>query len=471
MSLNIIGGERESLGFSSEVYKKSIRHYLESMGYSQTTDSFIEGHHPDMVFYNREVAPGKEFWIESKATDISVTSEKFRKELMKYLISWLKLPAEQRFTLWIFAQQVSRLNRWKSLFENYDKEQIDDWITTNLSFLSDEEKTVIEKQKNQIYSFFTETKITIAPSSKLDIAAEEKKQTSMLSIGRKANLLLKESERRNKLIEEKNKLITNLLNFSYPKILIKHKTSCSLIEEIYQKFSGSQIPPFMFNGGYLYSFCDIEDLSVFEDILIGNPIFLNSSDFWKSNEQEFVKLLNLHIDKYARSRGLKKYSHNAYFFGLKPNENGEFYERRKISYTKNEIFVSKPMYDKIENARLNYVFHRAVTLYTKILWDQSYIILLPTRHFTSDGKTAIEGVNKDRLDRKFRNPKYNRSDSILRLTLFWKYLLFDQHFENPLFAKWFKNFTFGNLESFNVIGVPESINKNQSSIFDLFGGR
>jgi len=471
MSLNIIGGERESLTFSGEVHKKAIRNYLESLGYSQTTDSYVEGHLPDMIFVNRDVAPGREFWIESKATNVGISEKKFSKGLIGYLISWLKHSQERRFTLMIFAQQVSRLSRWRSLFETYDRELIDDWIQTNISQLTSEEKKFLDSiDKNEIYTFFQNTVITIGLSAKLDIAAEEKRITSSLSLTRKANLLLNESERRNNLIEEKNELITNLLNFEYPQKIFRQKTSCKNIEELYLKTSKSELPPFMLSGEYLYSFCDANDMAVFEDVLVGNPCNLNSQDFLSSNEQEFVKIMNFHIDKYAKCRGLRKFMRTLYFFSLKPNENGDFKERSKLSYTGFRNFVAKPMFDKIDDKKLNYVFHRAVNLSAKIIWGKPYIIILPSRHFTSDGKTPIEGINKDRLDRKYRNPAYNRSEYYLRLTKFWKFCLFDQKFENLLFADWFKDFKFKSLESISVLGIPKSVNKSQSLLSDSFGG-
>ena len=40
MPLIRIGRERESLTFSGEAFKKAVRLYLESLGYSETTDSY-----------------------------------------------------------------------------------------------------------------------------------------------------------------------------------------------------------------------------------------------------------------------------------------------------------------------------------------------------------------------------------------------------------------------------------------------
>lgn len=470
MSFEIIGGEREALTFSGEIHKKAIRNYLESQGFIQTTDSFIEGHLADMVFYNRDISPGREFWIESKATGVSISEKKFSLSILKYLKAWIAFPPEKRFVLWIFPQQVSREKRWKEIFEQNDSEAVDDWLTTTVSYSTDEDKRFFENiGKNEIYLFFKNSKVTIALASKLNIAAEEKRKTCASSPTRKAASLLSESENRNHLIEEKCVLTTNLLQFEYPEIITKIKTKFLTNDELRDSFSESFIPPYMFNGGSLYSFCDKNEMNFFKDVTVGQTIEIYSKEFLNSNKSEFVRLMNLHIEKYARCRGLRKFSHSIFFFGLKPNENGEFSERKKKSYTGLMNLVSKPMFDKIDNTKLNFVQHRAVVLNTKILWDNSYISILPVWHFTSDGRTAIEGINKDRLDRKYRNPAYNRSDAHLRMTNFWKFCLFEEKFENPLYAAWFKNFKFLGLESFTLRGIPRSIDKKQSVLSFDFG--
>ena len=60
-------GRRESLQGKSEAYKKSVREYMESLGFAQTTDSSIQGTFADMIFVNPAIEPSKRFIIESKA--------------------------------------------------------------------------------------------------------------------------------------------------------------------------------------------------------------------------------------------------------------------------------------------------------------------------------------------------------------------------------------------------------------------
>lgn len=57
---------------------------MESLGFSQTTDSFVEGTLADMVFYNPVVAPGKRFIIETKADELTLKSGILARELVTH---------------------------------------------------------------------------------------------------------------------------------------------------------------------------------------------------------------------------------------------------------------------------------------------------------------------------------------------------------------------------------------------------
>jgi hypothetical protein len=76
MTIHSIGKTRESLNWSSENYKEAIREYLDTEGYSQISDSFIEGDLADMVFINPSLAVGEKTLVESKATTIGSSDEK-----------------------------------------------------------------------------------------------------------------------------------------------------------------------------------------------------------------------------------------------------------------------------------------------------------------------------------------------------------------------------------------------------------
>ncbi|MFB0523077.1 MAG: hypothetical protein ACETV1_04865 [Candidatus Bathyarchaeia archaeon] len=51
VTIKFLYNRREALTGKSEVYKKAIRSYLESLGFSQTTDSYVEGTLEDMNFH------------------------------------------------------------------------------------------------------------------------------------------------------------------------------------------------------------------------------------------------------------------------------------------------------------------------------------------------------------------------------------------------------------------------------------
>lgn len=467
MPVRRIGRERESLMFSSEIYKNAVRKYLESMGYSETTDSYTEGHLIDMIFYNREIDPGREFWIEAKASKVGINNKALSTEILKLLRIWIDLKEERRFKLMIFVQDVDKETKWRLAFgEPIDKEFIDEWLSKNKSRISEDYWEIIScAQKDTIYSFFQETEINIAPAYRLEIIAEEKQKKSALSPNRKAKKLLDELERRNNLIEKKNNLILNLVKIKVPEKYLKIKSHCEDINEIWEILSESLSPPFFFDGSNICSFCSEEDLGPLKKVISGDTKYFETHELLSDNPQEFTKLLNYHIDKLLKCKGLRRYGDNTYF-STPITENEDIEERTIRSYTGRERKVVTLVFEINDTSKLYYVYHRAVKVSAKVLWDNIYVQILPKRHFTEDGWTPIEGENKSRLDRKYRNAMYNRSDTYLSWTRFWKYYLFDLPFENPQHSTWFKDFRFEEFEIFPLMGVPQPIDKDQMLLFN-----
>ncbi|MFX1286892.1 MAG: hypothetical protein ACFFB5_24880 [Promethearchaeota archaeon] len=467
MPIYRIGRERESLMYSGEAYKKAVRRYLESMGYSETTDSYIEGHVPDMIFYNKDVDPGREFWVEAKGTKVTLSNRDFCKEVLMLLRIWLDQEKDRQFKLLIFIQEEPKKQKLDLVFgEIINRKFIKEWLNKNKSLISNDDWSFINRcSKKNIYSFFQKIKVFVGPAYKLEIAAEEKLIQSQLSPTRKAKLLLEESERRNHLIELKSNLVINLFSIQLPDKYLKIKSNCRTIDEIWNRVSEGIVPPFVFDGKNICTFCSIDEIKTLKPIIIGNPEYFKTQELLNSNPQELTKLVNFHLDKIMRCRGLRKYG-NIYFALPVISEKRELKEKYIKSQTGRDRRIVRPIFDLIEEEKLYYVYHSAVKVGLKILWGKTYIQILPTRHFTSDGKIPIEGDNKDRLDRKYRNPIYNRSVAILSRTRLWKYYLFDRAFIDPQQAGWFKNFKFGELESISLIGIPKSIDKDQKLILD-----
>jgi len=163
MPIYYVGKERESLTSTGEYYKRAVRTYLESLGYSQTTDSFHEGHFPDMIFVNSSIDPGRPFWIETKNTKVSLSQKKFCKELLNYLYEWVERPPKKRFKLMIFVQEIIKKSSWDSLFRNpIDEEFLFNWLEKNKSLISKNKSEIIEKKsKDEIIDFFKETEVFV----------------------------------------------------------------------------------------------------------------------------------------------------------------------------------------------------------------------------------------------------------------------------------------------------------------------
>ncbi|MCX9012281.1 MAG: hypothetical protein OIN66_14315 [Candidatus Methanoperedens sp.] len=457
--------ERESLTYTGEAFKNAVRQYLESLGYSQTTDSYIEGHLQDMVFVNRDVDPGRLFYVEAKATKVSLRQKDFCGELMDYLFLWLRMPRENRFKLLIFIQEESNPRWWDAILGNeIDETMLREWIEENKFHLSDKKQLEFEDYPwIEMLSFFKETYAYTGPAYRLEIASEEKRKTSAISPPRKAKSLLEESERRNNLINEKCELVSNLLRIELPEYITIIKSKYKHAEEIWGSFDH----PFKLEGNILYTFCP-PDKSLFNGIALGEPETLETRTLMSSNHQRLVTLINYHLNKILRFRGMRKYK-DVYFFE-------PFYDDNKIvdryidAMNGKPRRVARPIFDNKNNSELNYVFHSAVRVNAKIYWDHFYVQISPVRHYTSDGRIPIEGENRDRLDRYFRNPLYNRNSTYLSKIKFWKYYLFERESEDQSMNCWFKRFKFGDFESIGVLGIPQSLDKEQRSLSEYGDG-
>ncbi|MGC1120012.1 MAG: hypothetical protein WBA22_02860 [Candidatus Methanofastidiosia archaeon] len=379
---------------------------------------------------------------------------------------------ERRFKLKIFLQGASKITKWKLVFgEPVDREFIDEWLSKNKSAVSEEVwRNIGGVPRDTVYSFFQETEIYIGPAYKLEIIAEEKQRTSAISPDRKSEELLKELERRNHLIEKKSNLVLNLVRIEVPRTYVRVRSTCKSIDEIWSILSESLLPPFYFDGINICSFCSMENLTPLKKVMVGNPKCLETSTLLSENPLELTKILNLHLDKFVRSRGLRRYERDTYFLTPIISGKGKAEDRIIRSYTGRDRRVARPIFEKIDEKSLYYVYHQAVRVSAKILWDDIYIQISPMRHFTDDGWTSIEGENKDRLDRKYRNPLYNRSKTYLSWTRFWKYYIFNQPFNDPLYSAWFKDFKFEGFVTFQVMGIPKPIDKSQMLVIDYMEG-
>ena len=216
MTIHSIGKTRESLNWSSESYKEAIREYLDTVGYSQISDSFIEGDLADMVFINPSLAVGERTLVESKATAISSSDEKLALEVVKYLIEWLKLDQEERFKFFIFAKSITKKGEFKKYYSSdCTKKSVQSLIDSVKGKLDKSGQEIIEAADfKEVFSFFRKIEIWEGTYEVLKAAATSKKKYSKLSLEGYAKSLITEVTRRSQPIQKKTTLVSNLVEFT-----------------------------------------------------------------------------------------------------------------------------------------------------------------------------------------------------------------------------------------------------------------
>ena len=271
-------GRREALQGKSEAFKKSVREYLESSGFSQTTDSSIQGTFADMIFVNPITDPGKKFLIESKAEVVSLKSKKLARELIKYFqLSKTTVLLGMSFKL--FAQGVNKPTEWESIFsEKNDFEAVKKWCEWyNDKCLEEGEKPLTEMKMQEIYDFFGKSEVIVGPAVDLQHAAIDNQSISDLSISKMATGLCNLVDRRRSPVPKKSKIVMNILPISVPTEYYLYKSVVSDKKEIYDKTKGQTIAPFLFTRDKeILTFADFDKENKLFEYTNGSPTSLRN---------------------------------------------------------------------------------------------------------------------------------------------------------------------------------------------------
>ena len=239
MTIHSIGKARESKTWSSENYKKAIREYLDTKGYYQISDSYIEGDLADMVFINPSLAMGERTLVESKATSISSADEKLALEVVKYLIEWLKLDPRERFKFFIFAKSIIKKSDFKMYYgSDCSKKSVQKLIDRVKGKLDESSQEIIETVDfKDILNFFRKIDITEGSYEMLKAAAQSERKYSKLSLEGYANNLTTEVTRRAQPIQKKTTLISNLVELAPPTVYYGIKLKYSDSKNIYRHYN------------------------------------------------------------------------------------------------------------------------------------------------------------------------------------------------------------------------------------------
>jgi hypothetical protein len=475
MTIEFLYGRRESLTGKSEAYKRSVRAYLESFGFSQTTDSIVEGTFEDMVFYNPTVAPGRRFVVEAKAEILSLKSKKLARELVKYFRLWHAQEHSKRFKFLLFTQGVKRPNLWESIFsETNNISKVKDWCSWyNDKCLETSEHSLETTDIVDMAKFFSESTVKVGDKLALELAVSEKESTSALSISRMARNLLKIVNKRRAPIMKKSSLIMDIIPIGVPDYYYVCSSTANSKQEIYGGLKGELIPPFIWRKDKsMMSFARFDQDNSLSQYVKGSVIMMNTKQLQKENPPMSSNLVNIHLRRMIWNKGVyRDPGAEIFYFPMldkskdKRLELGPKRRKRwvvkKITHRKDTKFARK--------GETNFFFHRAVELRTPTYWEVSYIELIPKKYYTLDGETPIDGTIRAKIDAKFRKPSYDRSKNRIAVMKFWKFVLFDSKSYVIPPEKWFDTFRFGDLMTEQVSWSPKVIGRDQTRLWDFVG--
>jgi len=470
MTIEFLYGRREALTGKSEAYKKSVRAYLESFDFSQTTDSIVEGTLADMVFYNPIIAPGKKFVIEAKAEKMSLQSKRLARELIDYFRLWQNKTPSERFKFMLFTQAVRKPNRWEKMFGEIDNfTEVVKWCEWyNNRCCENDDSLLTSKEIKDVAKFFAESTVKVGNNVQLELAVSEKATTSASSIRRYGTNLLKIVNKRKSPIEKKSTLLMNIFPITIPEYYYVANSTAQSKDEIYDYFRGELIPPFIWRKDRtMMSFSNFDESNLLTVFAKGITKVIETKELQLENPSLASRLINIHLRRILKNKGLFRDKDTFYFpmFDKSKERRKELDHRgsmrivvRKFSYTKDTNYAEK--------GDVNFYFHRGVEVKTPTYWGTSYVELIPRRYYTLNGETPTDGEIRAKIDSTFRKSEYDRGKSRVGLTKFWKFIISEseKYYRPP--ETWFNLFNFGNFLSESVEWSPMVIGRDQTPLWD-----
>jgi hypothetical protein len=424
-----------------------------------------------MVFVNPSTDPGRRFLVESKAEVLSLHSKKFARELVTYFEMTQNpcLGKDPKFIL--FSEDLVKPSEWEVFFDGMvNSNKVKEWCNWyNTKCLKEGETTLDETTVHRFALFLANSEVIVGSIVDLLQAAIENQSMSSLSINKKAKSLLKLAERRKVPVCSKSRLVMNILPITVPTCYYSAVTDARDKQEIYYNLKDVITPPFLFTKNKeILTFAEFDSDNSLCKYLNGSIKTMLTSDMQSQNPSFASQLVNIHLRRIFWNRGLfRDPVAEIYYFPMIDQTNERLTiidQRQKQRWVVRKIIQQEDSKYK-RKGDVNFFFHRGVELQTQTYWGQSFVELIPRRYYTFDGKTYSEGEKRAKIDRGFRNPAYDRSQTRLGLMRFWRYVMFDSAYKIPA-EKWFIKFQFGDFVAQTVNWAPKVIGRNQASLWD-----
>lgn len=436
LPLEHIGKQRESLTINSEEYKRQFLRYLQGRQYySVKASSDVEGTFADVILTRK--GETREYWLETKAAEVSLSDEDFLKQLAKYLAAYLSMAKERRFKLILACYKLVNREYFKSVFEYLEDESIERLVLEMQKYADPHDRKTIESAHSiEIRAFFEDTTVKEADLKSLDfaeskLAPKAPKRPSMAEAEYAEAVMTNFGDV--SPLKERERLYLNLFSVELPAKMFAAKSVYATATEMYED-TKTAFPPHEFKDGEIFTFEELDlENPMFCAIIPGTIRTLDTSQFSKNEEN--MEVLKTIINRWIREICTKK---NLNY----DKRTGTYYYHRQLSGSGSGIVTAKwkprvrtsvreltrPM--KSREGKVNYWVHRGAEIKATIFAGQLYVQIRPRFIFSWDGLTLMQGTDADLKDRKFRKSKYNRNLNQLYDVRFWCRHIFPES-ENP----------------------------------------
>lgn len=308
MPLYRMGKMREALTVNSELYKKQAIRYLENRGYYLKASSDVESTFADCIFSKKREK--RDYWMEAKATTISLGETNFLSQLGKYLASYLSLTPQNRFKMILVCYKLTNIKLFEQVFNRIEPTVIDTLMKRIVESIDPELKpTVINAKNEEIKQFFEDTIIIEADFRDFQVAEEKivpkPPSRPQLSDAEYATQILN-SFGDVEPIKDSDKIWLNLFEVNLPTMLFKAKCDYPTAKSIFEEKPRTTFPIFDLNNRKIYSFTNPKNniLSTFIYTESVTEVELNEFTQNPNNDRILAILLNRWIKQRCRKKGL-----------------------------------------------------------------------------------------------------------------------------------------------------------------------
>lgn len=433
MPIERIGKVRESLTVNSEEFKKAFIRFLKARGhYSVKASSDIEGTFADIILTRKNEK--REYWVEIKATSISLNNSDFLRQLAQYFAEYLRRTPENRFKFILACYKIVDFKYFQEIFDKLNSKLIVDLVNRMVDLSPPEIKSTIQKSSvKEWITFFEEATVKEADLKGLELGEAKVKpkapiRPSIEEADYSAHVVANFGEV--SPLNEPDTLFLNLFEMILPSIIYCAKTPFDSPQEIFDAERVS-FPAFDLTEKRIFTFEPFDKDNHLTDYTIaGTTSELDLNDFLEKekNTMTVKRIINRWIKRQCRTIGLYMDDRtSAFYYPRKFDGNGVVSASWKPKSKKSTRELTKPMK---REGKTYYWVHRAAEIFVTHFCKKFYMQIKPRFLFSLDGLKIMEGVEADTKDRFFRKSIYNRNLNQLYDVRFWVRHVFPET-ENP----------------------------------------